>query len=78
MFLKLETNPMMDIKGITILVENPHACSWKSFHESHYNYLLHTTSFHEQLVFLSHIHSPLPKKKHKIKLLFPPTSHDPS
>jgi hypothetical protein len=64
---------MMDLKGTIILIENPEACSWKSFHEPHYNYLLHTTCFHdflfthiffhEQLVLLSHTHSPcLPKK----------------
>jgi len=32
-FLKFETNPMMDMKGEIILVKNPKACSWILFHE---------------------------------------------
>jgi hypothetical protein len=45
-YLKFETNPTVDLKETTILNKNPEACSWKSFHELHYNYFLHTTSFH--------------------------------
>ncbi len=47
--LKFATNPMMDLRGTIILIKNPKANSWKSFHELHYNYLLHTTSFHALL-----------------------------
>ncbi len=35
----------MDLKGKIILVNNPEACSWKSFYELHYDYLLHIISF---------------------------------
>jgi hypothetical protein len=44
--LKFETNPMVDLRGTTILNKNLEACSWKSFHELYYNYLLHMISFH--------------------------------
>ncbi len=32
-FLKFEIDPMVHLKGTTILVKNLEACSWKSFHE---------------------------------------------
>jgi hypothetical protein len=45
-WLKFEINPKVNLKRTIILNKNPKACSRKSFHELHYNYLLHTTSFH--------------------------------
>ncbi len=47
--MKFETNPMVDLRRTTILIMNPKACSWKYFHELHYNYLLRTNSFHALL-----------------------------
>jgi len=43
---KFETNPIMDMRATTILIKNPRAWSWKSFHELYYNYLLHITFFY--------------------------------
>ncbi len=31
--MKFETNPIVDMKGTTILVKNLNACSWKLFYE---------------------------------------------
>jgi hypothetical protein len=45
-YLKFETNPTLNLRKKTILNNNLKVCSWKSFHELHDNYLLHTTSFH--------------------------------
>ncbi len=45
-WFKFETNPTVDLRTKTILIKNPGALSWKSFHELYYNYLLHITSLH--------------------------------
>jgi hypothetical protein len=44
--VKFETNPTVDLRAIIILIKNPGASLWKSFHELYYNYLLHITFLH--------------------------------
>jgi hypothetical protein len=74
MFLKFETNPTIDLRGKIILVKNLEVCSWKSFHELHYNYL-HTIP---SVFFYLHTFSSMNNISSHITTSFPLKTHSPS
>ncbi len=68
----------MDLRGNFILNNNLDACSWKSFHELHYNYLLHITFFHAFFLhifsmnnIISHVRTNFFSLTHSSPLFFP-------